>query len=309
MERILRDKIMDHLESNNLLSKHQHGFRSNRSCLTQLLEYFLEVHDSLDALDPVDAIYLDCQKAFDTVPHKRLLGKLEAYGISGKVLAWIKSFLTGRTQCVVVKGVLSDFLQVWSGVPQGSVLGPVLFLIYINDLLVGITSCGKLFADDSKLFRRLRKSSSLADQEALQEDLIKLQEWSRTWLLKFNESKCKVMHIGRSNPLYDYQLNAKTLETTAVEKDLGVHVTPDWKSEVHVAKVAAKANSMVGRINRSFEYMDVGMFKAIYPSMIRSHMEHAVQAWSPHLQKDRNLLESVQRRATKLVDSLKGLYL
>ena len=96
------------------------------------------------------------------------------------------------------------------------------------------------------------------------------------------------------------------MEFTVVEKDLGVHVTPDWKSEVHVAKVAAKANSMVGRINRSFEFMDIGMFKAIYPSMIRSHMKHAVQAWSPHLKKDINLLESVQRRVTKLVDSLRG---
>ena len=113
------------------------------------------------------------------------------------------------------------------------------------------------------------------------------------------------MHIGRSNPHYEYHLNDKTLDVTVVEKDLGIHVTPDWKSEVHVAKVAAKANSMVGRIRRSFEFMDVGMFKAIYPSMIRSHMEHAVQAWSPQLKKDINLLELVQRRATKLVGSLR----
>ncbi|CAL4059585.1 unnamed protein product, partial [Meganyctiphanes norvegica] len=159
MERLVKDKIMDHLESNNLLSKHQHGFRSRRSCLTQLLEYFQEIHDFLDASDPVDAVYLDCKKAFDTVPHKRLIAKLKAYGITGKILKWIESFLSDRSQRVVIKGVLSESLPVWSGVPQGSVLGPVLFLIYINDLLVGILSSGKLFADDSKLFKRIQSES------------------------------------------------------------------------------------------------------------------------------------------------------
>ncbi|CAL4257485.1 unnamed protein product, partial [Meganyctiphanes norvegica] len=121
-------------------------------------EYFLEVHDILDEHDPVDAIYLDCKKAFDTVPHRRLLAKLQAYGITGKVLKWIECFLSDRSQRVIVKGILSDSLPVWSGVPQGSVLGPILFLIFINDLLEGITSSGKLFADDSKLFRRIKSS-------------------------------------------------------------------------------------------------------------------------------------------------------
>ena len=305
MERVLRENIMDHLESNNLLSRHQHGFRSNRSCLTQLLEYFLEIHEIIDERDPVDAIYLDCQKAFDTVPLKRLLAKLEAYGITGKILNWIKSFLLGRTQRVVVKGEMSEELDVWSGVPQGSVLGPLLFLIYINDLLDEITSKGKLFADDSKLFRRIHDED---DYVALQRDLLKLQEWSSTWLLKFNESKCKVMHIGTRgapNDHYNYNLNGNILEETDLEKDLGVYVTPDWKSGAHVAKVAAKANSMVGRINRTFNYMDKDMFKALYPSMIRTHMEYAVQSWSPHLAKDIILLEKVQRRATKLVHSLR----
>ena len=249
MEKIIRNKIVDHLESNHLLSKHQHGFRSNRSCLTQLLEYFTEIHDIIDKGDPVDAIYLDCKKAFDTVPHKRLIEKLKSYGIVGKVLKWIESFLNDRSQRVMVKGVPSDTLPVWSGVPQGSVLGPVLFLIYINDLLEEVISGGKLFADDSKLFKRIK---STEDRDILQEDLMKLQEWSRKWLLEFNENKCKVMHIGSSNPRYEYQLNNTTLEVTMEEKDLGIYVTPDWKSTTHVAKAAAKANSMVGWIDKTF---------------------------------------------------------
>ena len=163
--------------------------------------------------------------------------------IEGKVLQWIKSFLSDRSQKVIIKGVPSDSLPVWSGVPQGSFLGPILFLIYINDLLEGIKSGGKLFADDSKLFKMIKSAS---DRDILQEDLMKLQEWSRKWLIEFNENKCKVMHIGRSNPGYEYQLNDTTLEVTKEEKDLGIYVTPDWKSTAHVAKVAAKANSMVG---------------------------------------------------------------
>ena len=303
MEKIIRNKIVDHLESNHLLSKHQHGFRSNRSCLTQLLEYFTEIHDIIDKGDPVDAIYLDCKKAFDTVPHKRLIEKLKSYGIVGKVLKWIESFLKDRSQRVVVKGVPSDTLPVWSGVPQGSVLGPVLFLIYINDLLEEVISGGKLFADDSKLFKRIK---STEDRDILQEDLMKLQEWSRKWLLEFNENKCKVMHIGSSNPRYEYQLNNTTLEVTMEEKDLGIYVTPDWKSTTHVAKAAAKANSMVGWIDKTFSYMDCEMFKCLYPGLVRSHMEYSVQAWSPHYRKDIETLEKVQRGATKLVPDLRG---
>ena len=169
-------------------------------------------------------------------------------------------------------------------------------------MLNGISSDGKLFADDSKLFRRIK---SHADRVILQEDLMKLQQWSQKWLLQFNENKCKVMHIGRRNPGYDYYLNNSVLENTMVEKDLGIYVTPDWKSSTHVSKVAAKANSMVGMIKRTFSYMDEEMFKYLYPSLVRSQMEYAVQAWSPSLKKDIDLLEKVQQRATKLVPSLK----
>ena len=297
MEKVIRDEIMEHLEQNNLLSKHQHGFRSNRSCLTQLLEYFSEIHKSLDDSDPIDAIYLDCKKAFDTVPHKRLIAKLRAYGISGKILKWIESFLKNRTQKVVISGVHSDSLPIWSGVPQGSVLGPLLFLIYINDLLDGISSGGKLFADDAKIFKRIK---SLQDRLILQQDLIKLQEWSSKWLMEFNEKKCKVMHIG-VNPKYNYYLNNTLLEETTEEKDLGVYVTPDWKPATQVAKAAAKANSALGRIKHTFTYMNKKMFLGLYPSLVRSHMEYAVQAWSPHYQKDIDILEKVQQRATRIV--------
>ena len=182
----------------------------------------------------------------------------------------------------------------------------MLFLIYINDLLDGISSSGKLFADDSKIYRRIINQ---LDRDILQEDLVKLQEWSRKWLLEFNESKCKVMHISirNTNPKYDYHFNDITLEESMLEKDLGIYVTPNWKSSAHVAKVAAKANSMIGRIRQTFTYMNKYIFKKVYPSLVRTHMEYAVQAWSPQLKKDINILEKVQQRATRLVPELGGL--
>ncbi|CAL4256109.1 unnamed protein product, partial [Meganyctiphanes norvegica] len=159
--------------------------------------------------------------------------------------------------------------------------------------------------DDSKLFRRITSDS---DRDILQEDLNKLQEWSRKWLLQFNESKCKVMHIGNHvDPPYSYYMNNAQLEVTHEEKDLGIYVTPDWKSSAHVAKVAAKANSMVGRIRHTFSFINKDIFKAVYPSLVRSHMEFAIQAWSPQLKKDIIKLENVQRRATRLVFELRGL--
>ena len=229
---------------------------------------------------------------------------MRAYGISGKILKWIEGFLNNRSQKVVISGVHSDPLPIWSGVPQGSVLGPLLFLIYINDLLDGIKSGGKLFADDSKLFKRIK---FLQDRLILQQDLIKLQQWSSKWLMEFNEKKCKVMHFGANNPQHMYRLNNSFLEETTEEKDLGVYVTPDMKPSVHVAKVAAKANSALGRIKHTFTYMNKDMFLGLYPSLVRSHMEYAVQAWSPHYQKEIDLLEKVQQRATKIIPEYRDM--
>ena len=304
LEKIIRKRIVDHLETNNIFTVHQHGFRSRRSCLTALLEYFEAISKLLDDGIPVDAIYLDCQKAFDTVPTKRLLKKVEAMGIKGKVLAWIREFLTGREQRVVLRGASSDWVDVLSGVPQGSVLGPVLFLIYINDIVLNLDSSIKLFADDAKLYRALRDSS---DVLALQNDLNKLEAWSQKWLLKFNETKCSTIHFGHTNPLVNYTMNGKDLTVSNEEKDLGVYVSDNFKFSNHIAKIAAKANSIVGRVKRTFTFMDKEMFNCIYKTIIRPHLEYAVQSWSPHLKKDIRLLEQVQRRATAIVPELMDL--
>ena len=191
METIIRDEIVKHVENKKLLSPAQHGFRSNRSCSTQLIEIIHDWANSLDENTPVDSIYLDYRKAFDSVPFERLLAKLHAYGIRGKIHRWIRDFLHNRKQRVVINAKPSDWVPVTSGIPQGSVLGPVLILIYVNDLPDIVSSTVKLFADDTKIYRPIR---NIQNQKIIQQDLDNLYRWSQVWQLPFNVEKCKVLH-------------------------------------------------------------------------------------------------------------------
>ena len=304
MERIMRKHVIHHLEETGFLNKNQHGFRSGMSCLTQLLEYLYELENALDDGDSIDTVYLDCSKAFDTVPHHHLLAKLQAAGIDGKVANWIEVFLTDRKQRVCIRGVSSCWRDVRSGVPQGSVMGPTLFLVYINDLLDGLNSEGKLFADDAKIYRRIK---DIADNEQLQEDLNTLQEWNMKWLLKFNRQKCKVMNFGTKNPKFVYSMGDIQLTSTDQERDLGVLIMPNLKSSAQVAKAAATANSVLGCIKKTFTCLSEKTLLPLYKALIRPRMEFAIQAWSPYLRKDILKLEKIQRRATKLIPTLSHL--
>ena len=181
-----------HFVRNNLLSSEQYGFCQGRSCTSQLLVTLDEWMSNLDENIPTDAIFLDFAKAFDTVPHKRLLTKVEGYGVQGKVLKWIESFLTDRMQYVAINGKQSGRVPVSSGVPQGSVLGPTLFIYFINDLPSNTSEKVKVFADDTKNYKEIKSEE---DAKKLQESLDLLVEWSEKWLLRFNSSKCKVLHI------------------------------------------------------------------------------------------------------------------
>ena len=194
-----------------------------------------------------------------------------------------------------MRGSSSSWLPVHSGVPQGTVLGPILFVLYINDLVENLESGVSLFADDAKLYREVKDHS---DVEALQRDLQRVEEWSRIWLLTFNINKCKTMHIGHNNPRANYELYGNDLMKSEVEKDLGILVSSNLKSSNHVAAIAAKANSRLGIIKRSFEFLDKEIFLALYLTLVRPLLEYAVQCWSPYLQRDIDLLERVQRRAT-----------
>ena len=211
----------------------------------------------------MDAIYLDYAKAFDTVPHKRLLAKLSGYGIGGKLLKWIAAFLEGRRQRVIVICSKSSWTRVTSGIPQqDSVLGPLLFVCYVNDMPENITSMAYMFADDIKVYRNIKTH---IDREVVQSDLRRLEDRSRKWQLRFNADKCKVLHIGRNNEHYEYYMDRYTkIGVTSNERDLGVQIDPDLKFNQHVETVTSKANRMLGMIRRAYTYKDGGTTNKLY---------------------------------------------
>ena len=304
LESIIADSIRSHLEKSKLIYDSQHGFTKGKSCLTNLLTFFRKVFEVVDNDENYDVIYLDFSKAFDRVPHQRLLRKIKAHGIEGKVLNWIKSWLTDRTQRVSVDGVKSEWGRVTSGVPQGSVLGPLLFIIYINDLDTGISSDISKFADDTKIGRQINSGQ---DANALQEDLNKLQGWSEKWQMKFNTSKCSVLNIGRTNTYNVYSLNNINLEKSTCERDLGVLVSPDLRPRKQCVNVRNKANRVLGFISRSVSNKSAEVLLQLYLALVRPHLDYAVQFWCPYYRMDINSLESVQRRMTKMIPGLRNL--
>ena len=261
------------------------------------------------------------------MPHQRLLRQLAKFGIGGNVLQWIGDYLHERTQRVRINGSYSNTAPVLSGVPQGSVLGPALFLIFVADVTHIIQNFISLYADDSKLFSYILESDTEQlqhTQESLQEDINQLCLWSDKMQMSFNTKKCHVLHLGHRNTHYDYSLpkmsNIKKtsssisytymfhqLEKVHDEKDLGVTVDDNLNFKLHISQKISKANSMLFLIKNYFQFLDAEMFSLLYKSLVRPHLEYASPVWSPTTKEDIKRIESVQRRATKLVPQLSQL--
>jgi hypothetical protein len=303
MEHIIHSSVMRHFDNYSVLTDNQHGFRKRRSCETQLIVTLDEITRNYANGHQVDVILLDFAKAFDKVPHKKLLHKLRHYGVSDNVLRWIQNFLGGRTQKVVVDGADSGRLPVLSGVPQGTVLGPLLFLAYINDLQDWTKhSNARLFADDSLLFRTIR---STKDELLLQEDLTRLEEWEKSWEMKFNPSKCTVIQIapGKGKLLKtEYELHGEIISTSDCSKYLGVSIKNNLAWDTHIQGITGKANRNLGFLRRNFRSCSQAVKQETYTTMVRSTLEYAAAVWDPSQVSLINQME--QKYNAGLLDSL-----
>jgi hypothetical protein len=305
LESIIRDHFVEYMILNSLFSDQQYGFVSGRSSTLQLLKVMDEWTSALDEGNSIDCIYMDFMKAFDTVPHKRLLSKLKTYGFTEIMIKWIEEFITGRTQQVRIDGILSDEKVVISGIPQGSVLGPFLFLIYVNDMPDVVRSRLFLFADDNKVYRVIEKSAR--DRAILQEDLDELFAWSKIWLMRIHPEKLFGMEIGgnRELPEYDYTVGPMMVRTSNMEKDIGIEIDDKLAFTQHIDTQIKKANSKAGWLRRTFQFLTPKLFRRLYMPVVRSNLEYAVPVWSPHLKTYIDKIEKVQERATKMLPGMK----
>lgn len=310
LERHISNILAMHLSNVCPISGNQWGFTPKKSTTTALLSVVHDWHQHLEQGNEVCTVFFDLHKAFDSVPHQPLIHKLEELGVDKYLLKWISNYLTERKQQVVVNGETSSALPVTSGVPQGSVLGPLLFIFYVDGVESVTLSDGTvvMFADDMVLYRPIHAHE---DYLLLQRDINAIASWIARLHLQFSENKCKYMILSRKRSGTTppaILLNDLPLQRVSEYKYLGVYISSDLSWSLHISTICNKARKLVGMFHRRFfSIMDVSTNQQLYVSYIRPHLEYACQVWDPHMKKDIEALEAVQkfalRACTKLWDT------
>ena len=309
LEKIVRNEISNHLEVNNLYNPGQHGFRQGRSCLSQLLEHYEKILRILEEGWNVDTIYLDFSKAFDKVDHSILIDKLKILGITGKIENWIKSFLSGRQQQVIVNGFLSDPVLVKSGVPQGSVIGPLLFLVLISDIDKDVSSCTSSFADDTRVMKSILNEE---DCRVLQSDLLKVFNWSTDNNMTFNDSKFELLRYGPNQDIKcstSYlRRDGEKIEEKEHVRDLGVTMSNSANFTEHIEKVVESARDMCSWILRTFKSRSPELMLTTWKSLVLPILDYCSQLWCPISKGEIRKLERIQQSFTRKISGQSGNY-
>ena len=299
MESVIKENMLTHVTDNGLLDKDQHGFLPRHSTSGQLLECLYDWCKTNDDGVPVDAFYIDFSKAFDTVSHSKLLHKLKSYNFCASTINWITSFLADRTQAVKCNQTLSSSVHVTSGVPEGSVIGPVLFVLFINDLPSICYPCTiKLYADDVKVYFAIHDHT---DRDTLQQCLDRIYDWSLKWELKFSYDKCQFLQLGYFDPSLSYHLGSYVVKPSESVSDLGVTMHTSLKPSLHCSIIAKKANNRAKLILKCFLSKNSSNFIRAFKCYVRPLLEYASIVWNPFLLQDINLIENVQRSFTRKV--------
>ena len=306
-ERVIKKAIVQHLENNILLNPNQHGFRSKRGTVTQLLEHYDKLLSSLCDNNCVDVIYLDFAKAFDKVDHKILLTKLNNIGIKGKLHSWLQSFLQNRTQSVLVNSEMSAPQKVLSGVPQGTVLGPILFLIMANDLSESCEhttiSC---FADDTRVVATVKDQISVNN---VQKDLDAISMWAIENNMTFNEQKFELLRYGRDKTLINntnyYSGNGEIIEEKSNLRDLGIRMQNDASFDEHIAKIQATGRRWCSWVLRTFSSRHRDTMLVLWKQLILPRIEYCSPLWAPSKRKDLEKVESIQKTFTAKIEGMR----
>ena len=318
-ERVIRSQLVHYLETNQLISKNQHGFRKGYSCISELLIHYDDIlsnmiHENADT----DVIYLDFAKAFDKVDHDILLKKLKRYGIGGKLHQWLSTFLVGRSQTVIVDGFKSYNIIVSSGVPQGTVLGPILFLLFVNDIELCLSNAKvRCFADDSRLFKSI---NSPEDVSSLQNDLSNVIRWAKENNMCLNEEKFQLLqhHVSSRNfktmlalPFVYYEncyfANESVIDPSSSISDLGIVMQEDLGFSSHISDIVKRARNKLSWALGVFKSRSEIVICTLYKSIVRPILEYCCIVWNSEKILDISSVEAIQRTATSKISSISHL--